>query len=640
MNTAFTIGVAGHVDHGKTTLVKTLTGIDTDRKAEEKARGLSIEAGVAELTLPGGQLVALIDVPGHTDFLKNTIRGLNSVDLAVLVVAADDGVMPQTREHLEILKYFKAASGLVVLTKTDLVDEETLAFAELEVDDLLSGTFLDNRPVFHFSHRRPELSMNIIEGIEKALDKLPAKKTTAPFRLWIDQVRSMPGHGTVVSGTVVAGKIACNEEIELLPTRTRTRARSLESHAKSVDLAVAGQRVGINLHRVPVNDIHRGMSLATPETIAATYLLNAQVSVLAGARIEIKNRQRVKIYLGTSVVNAMVVLLTGERLEPGASGLVQIRLMKPVAAMPQDAFVISPMNINTVIAGGRILEIPREKFRLTKTAAILPPLAALQESDIEAYVSHLFERNRGNLMTTRELALKTGLPYSTFERCINSKVQKGELVYIKGRGAIMQTHLSALEREFKMVVEASCKKNPLKKNVSFNEVSERLTCRVDDDLLKIVADTLCREGQVTRHEGGFLLPDVEKAFDTHRETLLTRLLEFARQSGLTPFSADTFWKINQFKFDKGEISQLLNYLFSRNKLVRLNDRRFLSPEALEEIKSRVVQAITIRQFITVNDCKELFGYGRWGGTHVLDYLNDIGLTIRRDDKHYLKKDAR
>lgn len=640
MNTAFTIGVAGHVDHGKTTLVKTLTGIDTDRKAEEKARGLSIESGVAELTLPGGQSVALIDVPGHTDFLKNTIRGLNSVDLAVLVVAADDGVMPQTREHMEILNFFKAASGVVVLTKTDLVDAETIEIAELEVNELLRGTFLDNRPVFQFTHRRPELSMDIIKGLEGVLAHLPVKKAAAPFRLWIDQVRSVPGHGTVVSGTVASGKISCNDEIELLPAGTRTRARSLESHASAVDHAVAGQRVGINLHRVPVADVQRGMCLAAPETVAPTYLLNADLRVLPGTKKGLKNRQRVKIYLGTSVINAMIVLLTGERLEPGDSGLVQIRLMKPAAAQPQDAFVIAPLNINTVIAGGRVLETPREKFRAAKAASILPPLATLRASDIDAYVDSLFERNRGNLITARDLGLKTGLPQSGFERCINSKVQKGELVYIKGRGAIKQTHLSALKRELKMVIEESFKKDPLKKNVSFNEAAERLTGRVDEGLLKMAADALCREDEIVRHEGGFLLPNAETTFDAHREELIALLLEFARQSGLTPFSANSFWKVNQSRYDKGEISQLLNYLFSRKRLVRLNDKRFLSLEALEEIKSRVAHAIANRNFVTVNDCKELLGYGRWGGTHVLDYLNQIGFTVRRDGKHYLKVDAR
>jgi selenocysteine-specific elongation factor len=335
MSTPFTIGVAGHVDHGKTTLVRALTGIDTDRKAEEKARGLSIEAGVAELKLPSGRSVALIDVPGHTDFLKNTIRGLNSVDMAILVVAANDGVMPQTREHLEILKSFHAGSGLVVLSKTDLVDEETLDLAELELNELLGSFFLEQRPILKFTHQRPELGTKIVNSVDKALNDLPHKQVDQPFRMWIDQVRSIQGHGTVASGTISTGTVHCNDEIELLPSGIKTRARSLESHACAVSRAIAGQRVGINLHRVPLADVRRGMILVAPETVHPVYLIDVRIDVLAAARRGIKNRQRVKIYMGTSITNGMVVLMECDRLEPGKTGLAQIRLLRPVAALPR-----------------------------------------------------------------------------------------------------------------------------------------------------------------------------------------------------------------------------------------------------------------------------------------------------------------
>ena len=213
------------------------------------------------------------------------------------------------------------------------------------------------------------------------------------------------------------------------------------------------------------------------------------------------------------------------------------------------------------------------------------------------------------------------------------------MAYIKGCGAIKQTHLSALKKQIKTVIADAFKKDPLKKNVGLNELTEGLGARVDDSLLKYAADALCLEGEINRHEGGFLIPDAESAFDAHREALVALLLEFACQSGLTPFSANTFWTANNTKYDKAEISQVLNYLFSRKKLVRLNDKRFLGLEALEEIKRRVARAIADRTFVTVTDCRELLGYGRWGGTHVLDYLNDIGFTVRRDGRHYLKKAA-
>ncbi|MFZ1986398.1 MAG: selenocysteine-specific translation elongation factor [Desulfatitalea sp.] len=639
MNTAFTIGVAGHVDHGKTTLVRTLTGIDTDRRAEEKARGLSIEASVAELKLPDGHSVALIDVPGHTDFLKNTIRGLNSVDMAILVVAANDGVMLQTREHLEILKFFKVALGVVVLTKIDLVDEETLELAEMEVSELLSSTLLYNSPIFKFTPTRPELCSDIIKGIDSALACLPIKKTDRPFRLWIDQVRSIPGHGTVVSGTLASGKIGCNDEIELLPAGIKTRVRSLQIHACSVDHAVAGQRIGINLHRLPLGDVLRGMSLAAPGAIAPTHLLNAEIRVLPGAKKGIKNRQKIKVYLGTSMTTAMVVFMNGDHLEPGDSGLVQIRLFKPVATLPQDALVISLLNINTVIAGGRVLEIPREKFRIVKIESVLPLLTALQKADVDTYVEALFEHASSSLITAKVLSVKTGWPPSVFERTINSKVQKGELLYLKGHGAIKKSHLATLEKQFKTVITEAFLKDPLKKDVTLSEVAEHIDCRVEDALLYFIAETLCKDGVIARLDGGYRLAQNEPSLDAQQESLLSHLLSYMHASGLSPISPEFFWKHHQSQYSQAKAARLFKFLYSQKRIVRLDDGRFLSLQAIAEIKKRVARAIADREFISLSDCKELFGYGRSGGAYVLDYLNQIEFTVRRENKHYLKKDG-
>ena len=635
MHIPLTIGVAGHVDHGKTTLVRALTGIDTDRKAEEKARGLSIESGVARLTLPGGQSVALIDVPGHTDYLKNTIRGLNGVDLAILVVAADDGVMPQTREHLEILKFFRASAGVVVLTKTDLVDHETAEVAELEVAELLSGTFLEQGTIFRFTHKRPELAADILKGLSDAIDSRPVKKADATFRLWIDQVRSIPGHGTVASGTVASGRIGCNDEIELLPSGARTRARSLQSHACALNQAARGQRVGINLHRIPLDQVRRGMSLCSPGALAPTWLLNAEIRILPGAQRGVKNRQRVKVYLGTSITNAMLVLMRGDRLEPGESGLVQFRLMRPVAALPQDALVISPLNVNAVIGGGHVLEIPREKFRVAKTTALLPPLSALARRDVCTYVDAMLEKTCGDLIDAKALCRKTGMPQASFERCINSRVQKGELVYIKGCGAIKERHLVALKENFGSAIQEAFMKDPLKQKASLNEVAGRLCFPVNDGLLKLVADMLCREGQLGRFDGGYRPADSDNPLEARHDPLTSSILAFMQNSGLTPVSAAFFCKQNPDLSGQTKVVRLFKYLHAQKRLVRLNDNRFLTVEAVEEIKRRVTRAITQRGFITLGDCKKLFGYGRSGGAHVLDYLNKMGFTVRREDKHYL-----
>jgi selenocysteine-specific elongation factor len=638
MQSAYTIGVAGHVDHGKTTLVRALTGIDTDRKAEEKRRGLSIEAGVAELALPSGRRAALVDVPGHTDFLKNTIRGLNSVDMALLVVAADDGVMPQTREHLEILRFFKTAAGLAVLSKTDLVDGETLALAEIELGELLKDTFQTPCPILTFSHKRPELGVEILAHIDGALDEVTAKGKSAPLRLWIDQVRSIRGHGTVVSGTVTSGRVKVDDEVELLAAGVTARVRSLEAHASAVPKAVAGQRVGLNLHRLPLRAVRRGMCLAAPGTIGPTFLLNVKISALRSVYGGIKDRQKVKVYLGTAVANALVVLMRGGRLSPGETVLAQLRLTQPVAALPRDPFVVTPLNRNSVVAGGQILEIPHRKFRNANAATALPLLRALQHKDLDAYVQGVFDNTADRLVSAAQLAAKTGLPRLDFERRISAKVQKGEWIYVKGHGAIAKDRLEGFLNKFGTAVGTIFHQAPMKKHVMLAEVAERLGGRVDKALVRVAADLLCENGDLVRFEGGLRPAGYVPQLGAAEDAQVALVLDFMQAAGLTPISPQFFWRQQRPPYHKAKAIKLFNYLNIRDRLIRLNGNRFLSVAAMEEIKQRVSKAIQERGYVTIGDCKALFGYGRSAGAHVLDYLNQVGFTVRREDKHYLKAD--
>jgi selenocysteine-specific elongation factor len=633
------IGIAGHVDHGKTTLVRCLTGVDTDRKPEEKRRGMSIEAGVAPLELPSGRRAAVIDVPGHTDFLKNTIRGLHRVDLGVLVVAADDGVMPQTREHLDILSFFDAAAGCVVLSKTDLVDEDTAGLAELEVRELLQGTVMEGCPFYRFSALNPGLAGEIARGLEESLADLPSRKPEPPFRLWIDQVRNLPGHGTVVSGTVSSGVLRPGDELELLPAGLPCRARSLESHGAAVDEACAGERVGVNLPRVSLKEIARGMALATPGAFVPAAFLNVSLRVLARSSCGVRDRQAFRFYSGTAMARARIVLMEGASLAPGEAGLAQLRLDQPAALRPQDPFVITPLNRNTVVAGGRVLDLTREKFRPVKAAAVLPFLKALERRDAEGCLEAAAAASPGRPLSAKDLARRTGLPPARFEALISSRVQKKEWVYLRGRGALSAAWMADLKARIPAAVEAVVRREPLKKSVVLAELCAELETPADPAVVQAAVDELCREGRIVGRHGGVHLPDADKALGADREALAAELLAYARQSGLTPFSADTYWKLTSRRHAKDEIRRMLNYLFAQNRLVRLNDQRFLSLEALEEIKARVARTAAGRGFVTVGDCKEILGYGRWGGTHVLDHLDRIGFTQRREDRHYLRGGA-
>jgi len=636
MSKFLTAGIAGHVDHGKTSLVRCLTGIDTDRLRIEKERGLSIESGIAPMGLSSGGTIAVVDVPGHTDFLKNTIRGLSAVDLGILVVAADDGVMPQTLEHIQVLDFFGAKGGFMVLSKADLVDDETLEMAELEIRELTEGTFLEEKPVVPFSSMDQRGIEEIRLRIEEATEEVSNKDPYAPFRCWIDQVKGFAGFGTVASGTILSGSLRQDDALHLLPSGLETRARSLESHHETCSKAWAGQRVGINLHRVPVHKIRRGMLLAAPGSVEPTYLLNVDLQVLERASKPIRNRQRVKLYLGTSVTNTLVVIMEKERLEPGERGLVQFRLMRPVASLPGDSFVICLLNVQTVIGGGKVIEVPREKYRRARASTMLPYLKALQENDLKGFVEHFFRGNACRPVTSGELARDTGFPVALVESEIKARVTSGELISFKSRGVFRKTLYQELKANLPGVVERILRQNPLKITVPAEEIRRQLAPSLDEAPFQRMLAELCNEQKLQKNDGGFRIQDLSVTLPQEKEKLVQLCLDYARKSDFIPFSSDTIWKLNNKEFDKREIQRVLIYLRDSGELVRINDGRFLTTFAFEGMKTKISHVIVQKGVFTLGDLKGTLGYGRCVGVPVLEYLDSVGFTLRKENGRVLK----
>ena len=632
-----TVGIAGHVDHGKSTLVHCLTGIDTNRLKEEKKRQLSIASGIAPLKISSGIQIALIDVPGHTDFLKNTIRGLSCVDMAILVVAADDGVMPQTREHLSILDFFGAKSGLIVLSKADLVDNETLEMAELEIRNEVEGTFLEEKPIMTFSAYNQKGLQDIKSNIEKQANKIAGKNSVSPFRLFIDQVWSFTGLGTVVSGTVLSGTIRKDDSLILLTSGKETRARFLEVHHQKVSHAFAGQRLGINLHKLPLNEVKRGMVLAKPETGKSAYLFNAELSLLRSSPESIKSRQRVKLYIGTSVTNALIVIINKKEIKPGERGLVQFRLMNRMAALPRDPFVICPLNIKNVIGGGKILEIAAEKFRAVQAEKTIPYLMALQQSDLKAVIDLFFNKKLIRPVTENEISQNTGFSIEEIEKAIKSKLENGDLYYFEDQGFFGKAHYNALKNKLHEIIKNILLQNPLKNTAISGEIKNLLSPSLDEAIFQRMLEDLCREERIVKVKGGFNIPDLSVKLSKEQETMADMLLDFASNMNFVHFSANTFWKFHQMKFNKNLIQKLLDYLHTQKKLIRLKNRRFLTPQAMEEIKEKIRHVIIRKGSLTLADSKDILGYGRSGGIPVLEYLDEIGFTQRVGNERVLVK---
>jgi len=636
-----TAGVSGHVDHGKTSLVRCLTGIDTDRLKIEKERGLSIEPGIAPMGLSSGGSLALVDVPGHTDFLKNTIRGLSAVDLGILVVAADDGVMPQTLEHIQVLDFFGAKNGFVVLSKADLVDDETLEMAELEIRELTEGSFLEDKPVIPFSSTDERGIEEIRMGIEAAAETVEGKDPNAPFRCWIDQVKGFSGYGTVASGTALSGCLSQDDPLLLLPAGIETRARSLETHHETCPKVWAGQRVGINLHRVSMNTVRRGMLVAAPGSVEPSYLLNVDLRVLEHAKKPLRNRQRVKLYLGTSVTNTLAILMETDQLAPGERGLVQFRLMRPVPVLPGDSFVICLLNVQTVIGGGKVVEVPHEKFRQARVTTTLPYLKALQENDVKGFVTHFFAADLHRPISSGELARETGFPIGDLESEIRVRVTLGELISFKGRGVFRKALYQELKARLPRVVETILRDDPLKISATAEEIRQQLAPSLDVTPFQRMCAELCNEGMLIKDSGSFKIPSLSVRVSGKQGELIEQLLDYAGSTGFVPFSADTFWKAHgRSQLNKNEIQRLLDYLHKQGRLVRLNNRRFLTPNAVDRIKERVRAVIDSKGELTIGDCKEVLGYGRTVGVPVFEYLDTIGFTRREGDNRVLMVDKR
>lgn len=629
-----TVGIAGHVDHGKTTLVRCLTGIETDRLLSEKQRGFSIEASVAPLRLPSGRQVALMDVPGHSDFIKNAIRGLSCVDMAILIVAADDGVMPQTIEHMEILNFLGVKSGFIVLNKADLVDQETLELAELEVCEAVKGTFLKSKPVLAFSAVDQTGLEDIRHSIETSLEHLPGKNSETGFRLWIDQVRKVTGFGTVVTGTVLSGTVRQDDRLIILPDERKTRARFLEVHHERVMQAFAGQRISINLHNQPYKTVKRGMVLAKPGKVRSSYLLNAQLEVFKSSIKPIGNRHRVKLHLGTSITNTLVVLMEKEELQPGENGLVQFRLMRPIAALPKDFFVISHLGNRTIAGGGMVMEVPEEKFRAAKKEKILPYLKAIQKGDLKTIVESFLERKPDNPVSAEKMARYSGISVKEIQAEISTSANKENLICIKELGYLNKKRYERLKIKAITIAKEILSEKRLKLTLRSEEIRNRLC--VEDILFQRMLKELCQEGKLSQDGKSFRIPNFWPHLPSDMKKLAKLLLAYAQNTGFKPFSPDTFWRYHKRKFDRNNIEKLMNYLHEQKKLIRLNNNRFLTPQAIDQIKEEVRQVIVKKGRFILNDCWETLGYGRTGGVPILEYLDEIGFTCRKGNERILQ----
>ncbi|MBU0675111.1 MAG: selenocysteine-specific translation elongation factor [Proteobacteria bacterium] len=626
-----TIGVAGHVDHGKTSFVRQLTGIDTDRHPEEKRRGLSLEAGIAGWPRPDGTMAAFVDVPGHRDFLKNTIRGLQGVDIAVLMVAADDGVMPQTREHLDILTFFQVSNGIVVLSKADCVDSETLELAELEIMELTAGTFLEGKPVIRFSAINGGGREEVIAILDQAMAQCSGKPLNKPFRLWIDQIRSFSGIGTVVSGTILSGGIRVNDELHIQPGGISTRVRSLEQHGRKIDEAAAGQRIGINLHRIGMDDICRGMCLAAPGQYPPVSRFNAVIQIPPHIGERIKNRQKVKLYLGVSVHAATVKFIDSPRDETAGRRLVQMQLKKPAVVAAGDHYLVTPLNRNAIIAGGNVLELNGEKVREANKARISGRLMALQADDPAAYFAQFCQLHPGTPIDVNSLATQTIWPPKRIEEYVASGLMAKTLVELSAGKIVRVSDLEIFSRNFSDILRAAFQTKPDREPMQVLEIMHQCRPSCDEQLALMIVENLCRQEHWLKEKGGIRPADFKQRLPKDLVRVAALLQRYAEDQGVRPFSAGYFVKTATESFTMRQVERSLDFFCKTGEMIRLKNGRYLTRAAIAEIKKKVGSWIVEKGEFCLRDCKEALDFNRGIGLPVLEYLDQLGFTIKHGE---------
>jgi selenocysteine-specific elongation factor len=621
----FVIGTAGHVDHGKSTLVKALTGIDPDRLAEEKARAMTIDLGFAWLTLPGGQSVSVVDVPGHERFIKNMLAGVGGIDAALLVVAADEGPMPQTVEHLAILDLLAVDRGVIVLTKADAAEADWLDLVREEIRELVSTTTLANAPIVAVSAITGEGLPALLDTLEAVLASAPGTQSGNAPRLPVDRVFSVSGFGTVVTGTLSGGEIATGDELRLYPSERRARVRGLQSHQEKVSRALPGRRTAVNLSGITTEDVQRGDVLAPPGTMTPSQRLDARLRLLSDAPVALKQNDEVDFFTGAAELPARVTLLDRERLDPGEIAWVQFRFRAPVAVLKNDRFIVRRPSPSETLGGGEIVDPhpPRHRRFRPETIAALETLAAGAPDEI------LLQALEQRPIEIKELrAGDAGLSAAQVDDALAQLIAEGDAVVlgVSGRAAgtsdfaIAASLLQSLTQQMADVLRSHHAAQPLRPGLAREEARRRLgitQLRLFDDLIA----TLAGAGALIDDGATLRLPQFRMTLDPARRAAADLYLAAIRAQPYAPPGPH----------EHGLDPETLAALEHLGEVAKIADGVYFAPEAWDALVNGTLAFIDGNGSMTLSQFRDHFGTSRKYAQAALEYLDQLKYTRRIGD---------
>ena len=636
------LGTAGHVDHGKTSFIRALTGIETDRLKEEKKRGITIELGFAYLDLPCGHRLGIVDVPGHEKFVKNMVAGVTGMDLVAFIIAADEGIMPQTVEHFEICRLLGVKQGIIIITKKDMVDEEWLEMVTEEVQEYCEGSFLEEAPLVHVS----SISGDGMDEVRNLLDSFVSAQqfqdVYGPFRLPVDRIFAMKGFGSVITGTSMSGRVGIGDELCFYPTDMVAKVRGIQVHSSDVETVEAGHRTAINLQGVDTAAVSRGMVAATPGCLLPGYMLDCDFLYLATNTKALKHRARVRVHLGTAEIMGRISLLDRDLLQPGETAGVQLLLEEAVAVWPGDRYVIRSYSPVATIGGGAILGNmpPRKRKRMTEYDRLEneKTFQVLFDDNIEEKIL-LFLRERGTVgLTFDELAVRLGKFGKQLKKIITAPLSSRKIVVVDSttQRYLNKSVSDEVEQSLLADLENFHKKNPLQVGLSKEELRSGLGRNVDQKVFHFCLSELQKKELVVQEDSAVRLTSHQVALQADEKKLQKDLEDWYRKKGLrTPTMRESMEEFSDYP--DSLVKEVFALLLREKKLVKVSESLYYDAEAIAGLQDKITAFIEKEGDIDAPRFKNLTGLTRKFSIPLLEYFDRVKLTIRVGDIRILRK---
>ena len=621
------LGTAGHIDHGKTTLIKALTGRETDNLKEEKQRGISINLGFTYFDLPSKKRVGIVDVPGHEKFIKNMLAGACGIDIVLLVIAADEGVMPQTIEHLDILNYLDVKKGIIVLTKCDLVDEEFIELVKDDIREKTKGLFIEGAPIVEVDSVSRRGLDKLVQKIDEISEDIEEKKTDAPSRMSIDRVFSLKGFGTIVTGTLIEGKISVDDEMTIYPSEKKVKVRNLQVHGCDVKTAYAGQRTAINLSNIKVSEIQRGDVIAQTGSVEESMMIDVNISLVEHCKKSLKHWDRIRIFHGTKQILCRIVPLNEDEIQYGESGYAQLRLEEKIVAKKGDRFIIRSYSPMDTIGGGVIIDTAPKKHKIYDES-VIEALKIKEKGELRDILEEYLKLNLSNYITLKELVSYTGEKEEYVKEGLNALIDENK-VFCVNKYYLHISHYQKLKEKVIEILTKYHKQYRLRNGI----LKEELRSKVDNSLkvkdMDVILNKMSEEKDIKVQDNLVSNYDFEVKFNQKQLSIKKEIEDKSRKNGLNSLmTKDDICNKNKF------YEEVLEALTGKT-IQKLDDAYYIDKKVYENVKKDLLEYLNKNKEITVAQFRDITKSNRKISIVMLEHFDRNRITKRVEDKRIL-----